>query len=684
VSEPIFISYIVSNFNTTKLKQAGIMRFFLFFLFSFSLSTSSFSQGAKQHKLVTFSRWLKVDRLSLKLTSNLQSDEEKIKAIHSWIIHNIAFDVKKWFACDYSAVPVKKILFKRKAVGSGYSDLFYEMCQYAGITSVVLSGYSKSEYSDFGDKFYLDEHSWNAVYIDSEWRLVDACWDAGHIAYYKRTFAGYFVFAFSLGTSDRLVYRPHFSPEPSWKYFNKSGNFFITDHIPADSIWQLVTPVRSVSVMEEDSSFFLHQYSAEENPPGWRDGWQDARLKAISSTKEEKEIQSGFDFYLYNPKNNFGIAKSYLLKATKLFEAVNPLMSDKPALLVKCDSVALWLRESMRYCDSNAILLQQQKVELVGNNQKKKEITTAQNKRLLASTADALKNVNAGILIGLSGKISVKGMQQRNKMLVVKFQRNTKFEKTASGKRVHVADSSASALKIAVMEIAQKEQAETIRQNLTNLNRLHATFLQQTTAFNACVKRNTSDMKKLCDLRLRFVDDLDLDIRSLKDSLLARKFAGDSLLMMEGSGSLVKSFHSQFNDLKNDFKKLNQINQNMMTEYSKLKKSNKVNLDITDNYSKASNLYLSEMKEFSESIKGFKKKYKQFFKVSKDQLKPVQDENHGYEKEKFIELQMFSTRTSHINRHSKSRLHENKVVRGNANKLMRKLEKTRQKIEERK
>jgi hypothetical protein len=35
--------------------------------------------------------------------------------------------------------------------------------------------------------FYLDEHIWNAVYINNEWKYIDNTWDAGYVINHKRT-----------------------------------------------------------------------------------------------------------------------------------------------------------------------------------------------------------------------------------------------------------------------------------------------------------------------------------------------------------------------------------------------------------------------------------------------------------------------------------------------------------------
>lgn len=52
------------------------------------------------------------------------------------------------------------------------------VCSYAGLFCTVLTGFAKGLDYRPGDKFKGTEynHSWNAVYIDNNWYLVDSHW----------------------------------------------------------------------------------------------------------------------------------------------------------------------------------------------------------------------------------------------------------------------------------------------------------------------------------------------------------------------------------------------------------------------------------------------------------------------------------------------------------------------------
>ena len=118
----------------------------------------------------------------------------------------------------------------------------------------------------------------------------------------------------------------------------------------------------------------------------------------------------------------------------------------------------------------------------------------------------------------------------------------------------------------------------------------------------------------------------------------------------------------------------------MTAEYCKFKKVNTSNSVIDKKYAAQIENYKKEVEEYNFLLKTFKKKFKEISKISKQKLNVCNAENHSYSKEKFIEYQMNSTRSSYINRQYKVRISENKIIRKNAVKLSNKAEKLRKKI----
>jgi len=152
---------------------------------------------------------MKVDELTDVLTKGLTTPEDKARVIYSWIAYHIEYKEEK-----YGTDP-EKILKRGYGVCEGYSALFDAMCARAGVTTSVVTGYSKTKTSEIGKKYVKPDHAWNAVYIDSNWYFVDATWGAGSYDKNEDEFNQYFEDAFFLA----------------------SPGFFNLSHLPEDSMW---------------------------------------------------------------------------------------------------------------------------------------------------------------------------------------------------------------------------------------------------------------------------------------------------------------------------------------------------------------------------------------------------------------------------------------------------------------
>ena len=646
----------------------------LILIFLIFFSFISFSQTDKLHRFVPYFQSLRADKLAYHLTKNLESDSEKVIAIHSWITHNIEFDINRWLSFNYSPTPTKRILFKRKAISTDYSRLFLELCLHSNIQSTTIQGYTKNEYVDLLDKFYLDEQTWNAVKINNNWYLIDACMDAGKVEYYKRTFAGYFIFAFSLGTSDRLVYKPHFSSQPTNTYFCKNGFYFKTNHFPNNPIWQLTNPTTTFETFEKDSSNYFNKFDTLTNNLS-NDDFDIQRDRFITAKENQKEIIEGIESNKTNFKNNYGIAKASYLLASEKYQSFNINSGTKDELIPKSDSIHNFLSFAKISCDTNIYFLKLQKSELNAENQKKKEIITKENKLLMLSTDNSIKTLLSGLKIGLSGKISLKTTQQKNKIYKYKIVKSKKFKKTGFGKRPNTFDSTNYANRVILytdsVELAKKQ----IDVKFEQLQQKFELFSTRMESYKLKSENNDKIAKQLCSLRLTFQDDLDFPIRKLKDSLMITKLKDDSLLLDKNKLSIVSNFYNEFNALKDDFANYYKFASDLEVEYSKYKKSIKENSFLELKHKDALDLFGKNIKEFNSTIRTYKKKFKQIFKTSKHQLKPTRAENHSYLKEQFIEYQMNAIRSSFINRRFKERISENKSLVSKISKLNKKLEK---------
>lgn len=164
------------------------------------------------------------------LTKDLNTDEEKIRALYVWVAHNIEYDVSYLDGeARYASTDkiLKEVLTKRKGVCQHYSDLFNAMANSIGINSITVLGYVK----DINGGIFNYDHCWNAVKIGSDYHLIDVTWSSGYLHNNK------------------------FIREFSDEYFMVEPMVFIKSHIPFDPVWQFLSnPITHTEFKNNDFS----------------------------------------------------------------------------------------------------------------------------------------------------------------------------------------------------------------------------------------------------------------------------------------------------------------------------------------------------------------------------------------------------------------------------------------------
>jgi hypothetical protein len=174
----------------------------------------------------------KTDTLAKQLAALGKTDREKVRAIFRWIAEHIDYKVRT-YSRNNSTSPLfyeepedsnaalpplnervaAKVLFKKVAFCDGYARLFKTLCDHAGIQSEIIWGYARNNLS----KKFAVNHTWNAVYIDNSWHLLDVTWASGFV-----NFANDYIKKFDES------------------YFLTSPEQFIRDHYPEDLKWTLL------------------------------------------------------------------------------------------------------------------------------------------------------------------------------------------------------------------------------------------------------------------------------------------------------------------------------------------------------------------------------------------------------------------------------------------------------------
>lgn len=126
-------------------------------------------------------KWQEADKAVEKakeLTEGLVSDEEKIKAIYSYITSNVKYDYKKLSRLTVDYLPeIDSILEGRQGICYDYSALFAAMLRSIDIPTKMVKGYTTN---------VKEYHAWNEVFIEGKWRIVDTTLDAGYIQQNER------------------------------------------------------------------------------------------------------------------------------------------------------------------------------------------------------------------------------------------------------------------------------------------------------------------------------------------------------------------------------------------------------------------------------------------------------------------------------------------------------------------
>ena len=173
--------------------------------------------------------------LAQQLTAPFSSLTDKARAIFTWLHHNVMYDTQAFFSGNIRPSTPQSTLASGWAVCEGYAGLFAALAVKAGLEAYVVGGNGKGYgYSQLkpGEPLppYNAGHAWNAVKIDGidgggQWKLIDACWGAGHIC------------------GNNNLYKQAFSPER----FTQSNEDFGLDHFPEDSSKQYRSDGRTVS-----------------------------------------------------------------------------------------------------------------------------------------------------------------------------------------------------------------------------------------------------------------------------------------------------------------------------------------------------------------------------------------------------------------------------------------------------
>lgn len=218
-----------------------------FFILLLLISSGAYSQYEKVDAKVRSypENFSDPQRLADRINTDFSTEEEKARAIFTWIATNIRYDMHAFYmnanngvAFSYSTPEdkivkerefrlklVKKTLRSGKAVCEGYASLFTYLCAMTGLDGVIIPGTSKSSPEQIGKLPTARDHIWNAVKINGQWKLVDVTWGAGVVMTGTKKYVSYFNDVYFCTDPDKFFLN-HFPDDTRWLLTDRSADEF--------------------------------------------------------------------------------------------------------------------------------------------------------------------------------------------------------------------------------------------------------------------------------------------------------------------------------------------------------------------------------------------------------------------------------------------------------------------------
>ena len=190
------------------------------------------------------------------LTQNTKTDEDKAYVLLAWIVKNIDYDeykknqIESKNSARHSRAEIPEsgdILKTRLGVCKDIASLYQRMLKQADIEAVVINGCTgeinkKTKKCKDGSP----GHSWNAVWIDKQWELVDPTWAITG----KQTTAmeditkkrNYEKELKKREKKSAKTYEPRANRSVNKKWFMTTPKTMEADHHPDDDKWLLIKP----------------------------------------------------------------------------------------------------------------------------------------------------------------------------------------------------------------------------------------------------------------------------------------------------------------------------------------------------------------------------------------------------------------------------------------------------------
>lgn len=183
---------------------------------------------------------LSMETLTAYFLSQTQNPILLTRLLYTWMAIHIDYNDYGYNTGNYAATDAASVFQSKKAVCSGYSNLFKYLATQMGIECVSISGYSKGYGSFEGERFTKTDHAWNAIKVNSTWHLIDVTWGSG----YGKTINGSLVTVkefddyWFMTNPDAFIFS-HYPEDPQWCLTSINVQKHEFETLPNDFKWLL-------------------------------------------------------------------------------------------------------------------------------------------------------------------------------------------------------------------------------------------------------------------------------------------------------------------------------------------------------------------------------------------------------------------------------------------------------------
>ena len=228
-------------------------------------------------------------KLAEKINIDFKTEEEKARAIFTWIATNIHYDLKAYYsqssnpriAYSFSSEEeriqkeqkfrydnAKKLLRTKKGVCEDYASLFHTLCEFVGLKCMTITGTSKTDLNHIGKLPKASDHAWNAVKIGESWRLIDVTWASGIVNLETGKMLQKFNDAYFF-TPPAIFFLNHFPDDTRFTMTDKTAEDFAA--LPLyygtylKSGYEIITPEQGVFSLKDTPSIVFQIADFPEN-----------------------------------------------------------------------------------------------------------------------------------------------------------------------------------------------------------------------------------------------------------------------------------------------------------------------------------------------------------------------------------------------------------------------------------